>query len=176
MDGNTQSIIMVILRGLHIFAGIFWVGGGLMNIFLVMPTVGKLGPDGGKFMGSMMAEGGGMKWFQATSGTALLTGLLMLYFRSPGAYAWAETGQGIVLMIGVLAGLIAFGNGLYIAKLSEKVGALGAEIQAGGGPPSAEQGAKMGSLQAKMTGSSRIALITFTIAVLGMSSFRWLWF
>ena len=41
---------MALLRFVHIFSAIFWVGTTLFLVLFLEPTVRSLGPDGGKFM------------------------------------------------------------------------------------------------------------------------------
>jgi len=40
-----------LLRELHVLSTVFWIGIAVTNIVFIVPTAGKLGPDGSKFMG-----------------------------------------------------------------------------------------------------------------------------
>ena len=42
-----MDLYLIVLRALHIFAGVFWVGAALMFFFFVEPTTKKLGPQAG---------------------------------------------------------------------------------------------------------------------------------
>ena len=43
-------ILMIILRIIHIFSGVFWVGVSFFNIGFLLPTVQATGPEGQKVM------------------------------------------------------------------------------------------------------------------------------
>lgn len=166
---------MIILRIVHIFAGIFWVGAGFFVLLVVVPAQRKL--QGGP---NLMGLIGGNSGFNALMPlSALLTtvaGLVLYYEVSNGFNAdWMESDGGIVLSIGSLAGLLAFGHGgAVIGPTSSKLGKLGEEISKQGTPPTPEQIAELNALQAKSVLHVRISVILMIVAVLGMSAARYM--
>ena len=45
-----MNIFVIILRIIHIFAGIFWIGVLWYNVIFFLPRVKRLGPDRGRIM------------------------------------------------------------------------------------------------------------------------------
>jgi hypothetical protein len=82
--------------------------------------------------------------------------------------------QTMVLNIGMLFGLLAFGHGAgATGPATKKMKELAEELHSGGKPPSAEQMATMMTLRAKLQTHGNISLTLTTIALLGMVSFRY---
>lgn len=166
---------MIILRLLHIFSGVFWVGTTLFMWLFLTPTVKQMGADGPKVMRTLLNTTQFSQVIGITSIITLLSGLWMYYKVSNGFDAdWMSLTSSIVLSIGAIAGIGASGHGASVLRpTSEKIAALGNEIAAGGGPPTPEQGAAMAELQAKMAQGTQMTAIMMIIAVAGMASFRY---
>jgi putative copper export protein len=45
-----MDIVYVVLRVLHIFAGIFWAGATAAFVYFVAPAAAQTAPEGDKFM------------------------------------------------------------------------------------------------------------------------------
>jgi uncharacterized membrane protein len=170
-----MDILMIVLRLIHIFAGIFWVGATLFLWRIVTPAVTKLGPDGGKFMRTLLND---TPYLQAIAGAAVATVLagVWMYLRVSDNFNadWLSQTKNIILTIGALAGLAAAGHGLFaLAPIGRKIRALGNEMAAAGGPPSPEQLSTMQQLQAKMSRNVPITAILMIVAVAGMASARY---
>ena len=85
------------------------------------------------------------------------------------------TGIGTGWTIGGLAGIAAFLHGqLVTGRASSRIGQLGQEIAASGGPPSPAQLDEMGQLQAKIREAGLVSAILLAVSVLGMSIARYL--
>jgi uncharacterized membrane protein len=170
-----MDILMIVLRLIHIFSGIFWVGATLFLWRFVTPATMKMGADGGKFMRALLND---TPYLQAIPGAAVatvLSGLLMYYKVSNGFSGdWMSLASSIVLTIGALAGLAAAGHGLFvIAPLGNKIKAVGNEIASAGGAPTPEQLSAMQALQAKMMRNVPIISILLIVSVFGMASARY---
>jgi hypothetical protein len=164
-----MNYLLIVLRLIHIFAGVAWVGGGSFALLFAAPSARQMGPEGGRFMQNLM--GNANKFFSAASGLTVLSGLALYWFVSgrlnPG---WISTGQGIVLTIGGLAGLVAMiHGGVVLGGIGRRMEALGKQIQSAGGPPTPRQLAGMGSLQQSQQTHGAVSLILFAIALIGMS-------
>jgi uncharacterized membrane protein len=48
-----MNTLMIVLRVIHIFSGIFWVGTSLFFVFFFEPTLKSSGPAGGTVMGKL---------------------------------------------------------------------------------------------------------------------------
>ncbi|HYM65781.1 MAG TPA: hypothetical protein VEW68_00675 [Patescibacteria group bacterium] len=145
-----MNIGVWVLRELHVLSTVFWIGIAVTNIAFVVPTSGKLGPDGAKFMGALLRG----PLIMATNGAivvAALSGLALYWsdsngFREP----WLSSGPGVSFTIGALFGLAAAGVfGALTTPTFRALVRLGGEIQAGGGVPKPEQGAQMAALASR---------------------------
>ena len=166
-----MDLYMIVLRIIHIFAGIAWVGGSMMMTFFIVPTVAALGQDGAKVMRHLLLQTKFAAYFPAAGGLTLLSGLLLYYdvsykFDSD----WTSSSFGTVLTIGSVAGIIAFAHGMMLGRKTMRMKALILEM--GGNPPTPEQGAEIQGIQAFMGKHSPIVLAETLIAVFGMASAR----
>ena len=165
---------MVILRLIHIFAGIVWVGSAWFMTFLLGPTVRALGKDGQVFMRGFVKKSRAPLVMVSSSLLTTVAGLL-LYYRVSDHFNsdWMGSTAGAVLTIGSLAG---FGEFLYgnavIGPTIGKLGALGDEIEQGGGPPTEGQMARLRALQGRMHTGDRISTLLLVVAVAGMAGAR----
>lgn len=168
-----MTVLMIVLRILHIFSGIFWVGTNFFMILFLVPSVKSAGPAGGAVMGKLV-----ISRFSATIGAAalvtVLAGLTMYGLDSKGfQLSWILSPSGIVLTIGAVAGILAAGVGLGMQKpISDRMAAIQKEIAAGNGTPSPEQMQELQSLQVRLGRATRIAVFLMVIAVLGMTTAR----
>jgi uncharacterized membrane protein len=167
-----MDTLMVILRIIHVFSGIVWVGSTFFLFFYLTPTIQKLGADGGKVMRVLLLESNYGITIPVAAILSTLSGLWMFARVADGDYL--GTPQGIVLSIGVLFGLLAAGHGLsVILPTIRRLQRLMREMGAAGGQPSPEQMTTLEGLQRKMGMNTRIILVLMVIAVLGMSAFRY---
>lgn len=96
----------------------------------------------------------------------MIAGIWLWFLRPPSFAAW----QGVALAIGAAAAVIGLGIGLGFQRpTGHKIQTLGNAIAAGGGPPTAEQGAEMGQLQAKMGSYGNVLAYLFAFALAGMA-------
>ncbi len=160
------------VRLLHILAGVVWVGAGLTAELMILPTVRRLGPTGAAFFSAFYRFSIFSKVMPVASLTTTLAGLYLYarWFLSAGSLPFSTTGT-IVLSVGALFGLAAFGHGISIGRLSGRF--LAASIAAGESP-TPEQRATLAGLQERMGRSGRVSLILMVIALVGMASARYL--
>ncbi len=72
--------IWFVLKVLHIFAAVFWVGGGITMVFFVAPSVSATAPAGGAVMAHLSAK---LKFPMMLAYAALLTNLLGMPMGHP---------------------------------------------------------------------------------------------
>jgi len=167
---------MVVLRLVHIFAGIVWVGAAWFMAFKLNPTVRALGKDGQAFMRHLMQHSNTSRMMMVSSLLTTLAGLL-LYYRVSDHFNsdWITSTGGAVLTIGSLAGIGEFlFGGAVIGPTAKKLAGIGAELERAGGPPSADQMALLKALQSRLGRAETISLILTIIAVAGMSAARYM--
>lgn len=168
---------VILLRIIHILAGVFWAGGAFALVGFVSPAAAQAGPAGGQFMQRLVL---GTRWVLAVSaaaGLAVLSGLL-LYWRASGGLRpeWLSTGTGIAFTIGGLAGVTAMFIGVRVGGSSRQLAELGKQIGSAGGPPSPEDAARLAALGARLQSLGTVTVTLLVIAVLAMSSARYISF
>lgn len=169
-----MDILTIVLRILHIFGGVFWVGAAWVLTFFVAPTAAALGPDGGKFMTTLTTRFRFPVYVSIAAVITLLAGFTLYYLRYV-SFGLSSTGAGMALGLGGIIGLAAgvVGGGV-VGTTTSKLGALGAEIGRGGKPPTQEQGAQLAALQARLKTASLWNAILVSIALLLMATARYL--
>lgn len=167
---------LLILRLIHILSGVFWAGASFLSTFYIEPTVRASGDAGRGFMQRLGTQ---TSFSTAMLAAALLNvgaGLWLMDIVSDGfSAAWFGTGFGQGLTIGMLAGLGAAFTGYWIQFRSiRRMKAIGQAVAASGGPPTPEQGAELGRLQAKLSKGGRATTAMLLVAVIMMAISRYL--
>ena len=167
---------MVVLRIVHIVAGVFWVGAVFLLIGFIAPTARELGPPAGPFLAHLAGKKRVTEVILAAAGLTILAGLLMYWRVSSGLDAdWIGSAPGVGLTVGAICGIVAFVIGLTVVRPTNQATlALGREIADGGGPPTPEQAARMEALQARGRTTGRVLVPLLLIAVAAMASARYL--
>jgi hypothetical protein len=167
---------MVVLRVVHILAGVFWVGSALMTFLFIQPTAREIGPAAGPFMAHLAGKKRLIDWVLRAAGLTILAGVLM-YWRVSGGLDgdWIGSAQGLALTIGALCAIAAFSLGLAIVKPSMMATlAIGREVAASGGTPTPEQGAQLQALQKRGKAVGQVIVPLLIVAVAAMASARYL--
>jgi uncharacterized membrane protein len=166
--------LQIVLRVIHIAAGILWVGSATFLLIFVEPTLHTLGPPGGSFM-AHMTRARKMPVIIMVSAVLTIVAGIWLYWRDTGGFDpdIITTGPGIGFGIGGLAAIVAFFVGLILVRPRvERMGALGGAMATG--TPTPEQTQEMGALQRSLRSLSIFNQILLVIAVLAMASARFL--
>jgi uncharacterized membrane protein len=170
---NIYSVI--ILRTIHIFSSVLWVGSAISYLFFVEPTVKSLGPGAPKFMKNFIEKHRYSQYMSIVSFLTILTGVLLFWNSSGGLQiSWIKTGPGVGFTIGSLASLLVFLLGmLMIRPRAERMGALGKEIEESGNPPNPSQMTEMQKLDKELSTLGRADVILLVIALLTMVTARY---
>jgi uncharacterized membrane protein len=144
--------LILTLRLLHVLAGVFWTGAMVMLAFLLFPAIRATAPAGGQVMGYLMNVKRMSTWLNTAGILTLLSGLGMIWRNaSLSAGAWFRTSSSHTFLLGgafaILGGVI---GSTVNRRTALRIAALGAQIQASGGPPSPAQAAEMSALQARL--------------------------
>jgi hypothetical protein len=171
MDDRT---ITILLRLIHILAGIFWVGTAFLVAGFLVPTLRATGREGGVFVRHLMQQ----RRLQVFLGIAMLltvlSGLIM-YGRVTAATqgSWAGTPPGIAYGVGGLAAILgAIAGSLIGGSAGRRMATIGGSIGAGG--PSPEQQTEMGRLQQRLALGTRVSAGFLAIAAGAMAIARYL--
>jgi uncharacterized membrane protein len=166
---------LIILRLIHIVSAIFW-GGSIMYLALfIVPTVKKLGPEGGKFM-QELSQTNRMPIILTLAGLLTVIGGILLIERLSGGFTagWFGTPHGIVISTGAVFAIIAFFIGIFVNKPSvERMTAIGKAAAEKGGPPSPEQMAEIQKLRARLFSAVNVTAILVLLAAISMSIARY---
>lgn len=163
-----MNVTLVILRLVHLFGSVLWVGATFTMALFIAPTAQAVGAEAGKFMTHFTKSSGISKWLASASGLTVLSGAWMYYILFGNGMAPMNVGTGLALNIGVLAGLLAFFMGMRMGRMSREVGELGAAMAAGG-PPKPEQVDRMAAMQEKMARHAVLNAILMVVALAGMT-------
>ena len=157
-----------LLRFIHIFSAIFWVGTTLFMLFFMEPVIQRAGQAGGRVMQILASE---TRFPQVIALSGLITVLagLGLYGMTHGLDPAILFGPKLPLALGALAGILAFFTGSYFQGRSVKqLVALGETMASQNGPPTPEQMAQMQAHQARIAQGTRLTAVLMILAVIGM--------
>ncbi len=170
-----NEIILIILRILHIFAGVFWVGSAIFYFLFVEPIVKDLGPAGPKFMQGLIERKRYPLYMNIASALTVIAGGLLYWNTSGGLQGvWLKTGPGLGFTIGAAVAVVVYLIGfLMIRPRAGRLGQLGKQIGQNGGSPTAEQAAELGQLNHQMRAIERVDVILLTLALLAMATARY---
>jgi uncharacterized membrane protein len=173
MDDRT---ITLLLRLVHILAGVFWVGAVFLVAGFLVPAVRATAREGGgRFMQHVMQRRRLPVFLAVAMLLTVLSGLT-LYGRLAAATngSWAGTTPGIAYGAGGLAAILAALSGMLISgSAARRMAAVGGRAPDAGGP-SPEQQAEMERLQARMGLGSRVTATLLAIATALMATARYL--
>ncbi|MCH8886867.1 MAG: hypothetical protein IIC13_09785 [SAR324 cluster bacterium] len=156
-----------ILKVVHIFAGVFWLGAGTVMMFFIAPAVKASGPAGGQVMGALINTYKLPAWISHAAWTTTVAGLV-LFWRSSGGFAreYFSSPNGIYLTVGAIAGICAFIGAVFVQlPRSKKIAGMAA---AAAGNPTPEQAAALQDQQKKFTIGGYFVIVFFAITLLGM--------
>jgi uncharacterized membrane protein len=171
-----HQAILIVLRLLHIMGGVFWLGATIVFARFLLPSMRAVGPAGAPLMRELSQR---RKLPMALNGAAMVTVLsgFALYWMltSMSAGAFARSRMGMTLGLGGVLALVATVIGVTMSRPAGlRMGVLGAEIAASGGPPSAEQKAELERLQNKLAVSTNLVAGLLTIVGITMAVARYL--
>lgn len=172
-----MNYLMISMRIIHIFSGVFWVGTSFFMISFVTPAVVATGAEGQKFMQQLAFR---TRFSTAMMGVAVLSvlsGLVMYWQIFEFRLDALSTGYGLMLSLGAIAGFIGFLSGYFLQNRTvRKMKSISSAIAASGGPPSPEQQAEMKSLSDTMSRGGQITSVFLALALLGMSIAQYVYF
>jgi uncharacterized membrane protein len=162
-----SDLVLIIVRAVHIFAAIIWVGFGLASGLLIAPAARKMGEQGATVFKAWFAYSAYNRIMAIAAVTTTVAGLYLYLTGIEGGWytKFSQTGS-MVLSVGALFGLLAFGHGIALGNLGNKYAKL---VQ--GENPSGEE---LQALGERIARNGRISGILMIIAVLGMILPRYL--
>jgi hypothetical protein len=166
--------ITLLLRLIHILAGIFWVGAAFLMAGFLVPTMRETGREGGRFIQHLMQKRRLPIFIGVAMLLTIISGLTM-YARVTAAThgSWAGTPPGIAYGVGGLAAILgAITGSLLSGAAGRRMAVVGQSIGPQG--PTSEQQAEMGRLQSRMSLGTRLAAALLLLAAGAMAVARYL--
>ncbi len=169
-----MDLVMIVLRLVHILAGVFWAGAAFATVGFILPAARRAGPAGGQYILRLLQ----MRFSQTVVGAGTLNVLagLLLYWRDSGGLqlAWITTPTGLVETTGALAALASLVvGGAITVPAAVRLERIGGEVERGGKPPTPEQGGQIGGLQARLGQAAQANALLLAVAVLCMAIMRY---
>ncbi|NWG35283.1 MAG: hypothetical protein HXY42_12650 [Chloroflexi bacterium] len=166
-----MNTYLLVLRLVHIVAGIIWGGGALIMSFFIGRAIPATGESGQKFAQHLMNNLRMHRFMTAMAVSTVVAGILLYWHDSNGfTSAWMTSGAGIGFGIGAVFGLIAFVFGAIFGNSNAKLARLGAQIQ---GKPTDEQLAQIQAIQKRIKTVSPIHVYSMILAMLFMATARY---
>jgi len=169
--------LIVALRLLHIFAGVFWAGAIFTLARFVLPAVAATGPVGQQFMRQLTMVQGLTRTMTLAGVTAVVAGLWLMWIDSNGFNAgWMGSGMGVMLSIGGLSGIGAAASGVRSGVKASRLGQLFKEMDAAQGAPKPELIAEAQAIGAMLASGVRAVAVMLAITVVCMAVARYVAF
>ena len=170
-----MNVLMIVLRVVHIFSGVFWVGASFFNLGFLQPTVRATGNEGLKVMQHLTSR----TRFTLTAYTAatltLLSGWIMYWYLFGFRPSVLSSGYGLSLTIGGIAGTIAWLIAIILVRRAlRRMEAVGRAVQEKGGPPTPEQASNLQAIGNQLMKLGQWGVVFMVIALLGMSAAQYI--
>ncbi len=161
-----MNTVMIVLRIIHIFCGVFWIGFAITNFFYLQPAIKATGADGQsviRYLGSKTKMMSTVYWAATLT---LISGLGMFH----PIVALMNTGYGMAISIGAMAGTIAWVLVIFVVRnIINQTQKLGMTIGSQEGPPSQDQLTQVETLGLRLNLFGKVVIGFMVISLLGMS-------
>ena len=166
---------MVVLRIVHILAGVFWVGSAILIFYFIQPAAREVGPAAGPLMTHLATKKRLPDVTLWAAGVTILAGLLM-YWRVSGGFDpdWIGSAYGLSITIGAISAIVAVSLGASIVRPSMLRAGEIAQAAAAAGGPTPEQGAEIQALQQRVRAVGNVVTPLLIFAVAAMASAQYL--
>jgi hypothetical protein len=162
---------LAILRLLHVGGAVIWFGWGFVTDFITDRAVRVSGANGAVTWGNYITRTGQHILLPVVATVTVAAGGWLLYEIGGFEEGFMETRFGVVLSIGMTAGVIAWVWGaIKYAPIGKKVGAVMAEI--GDGEATAEQVGQLDALRKQSTRTGYVSMTLLVIALVTMTIAR----
>lgn len=165
---------LLLLRIIHIGAGVFWVGSVLLLAFVINPALQATGESGKKFIDYLVKN---KRFGTESSGAGTMAGIagILLYWRDSQGFtsAWMQASAGIGFGVGAVLGLIAFIFGVLTDRKMKAMTQLREQFE---GSPSDEQMLQLQLLGKQQTTYLNICAVTLVLSLWIMAVARYLVF
>jgi len=166
MDISTAgaALVITILRLLHIVAGLIWVGAALLMSFYIEPAAHSSEADGNRFLRSLYSQSNFPRLIPLSALVTTVAGLLLYSLLS--YHEAMSSAMGLILSIGALVGLLAFGHGYFtVWRRAGVYAALAIADESGDGT--------LAQLEEKMRRNGRVSMWLALVSLVLMAGARY---
>jgi uncharacterized membrane protein len=170
-----MSVVLIILRLIHILAGVYWAGTMFFFVTFLEPSLRSMGPDGGKVM-IRFFERGYLKLIPVVAILTILSGLWLLWRQSAGFDAvYMGSTLGMAFSTGGLLAIVAFIVGIAVTRpAAARIWELSGQVpQATSEEVRNSLMAEIGKNRARTVISARIIVVLLFMAVALMAIARY---
>lgn len=174
---TAASTYMLVFRTLHILGGIAWGGAIFLMVFFLQPAAKAVGPAAGPFMRELLATRKLLDVVLGLAATTIVAGGFLYWHNVDIAGNLGDlldTNYGVVLTLGAVAALIAFGVGWFATRPTvQRTLALGGQIAQAGDQPPPELVQELQATQAKARTLAKVNFTFVAIAAFFMATARY---
>lgn len=159
--------VWLIIKLLHVFAGVFWFGAAAILVFFIMPTAGAVGPGAAPFITHLNTKLQLPRVVLWAASINLVMGLGLMwrvsagfnadYFKSPGSHA-VTMGAAFGIIAFLIAMMVQIPRAKHIAQLTTQAAEK----------PSDALTATLATERKKFALGGKFLLVALTISLIGM--------
>ena len=169
-----MNYYLLVLRILHIGAGVFWVGSTLLLAVVITPALKATGGSGQKFVDYLITKKRFGTESAGAGGMSGIAGLLLYWHDSQGLTSgWMQGDAGIGFAVGGVLGLIAFIFGVLTDRRLKAMAVLREQLE---NAPSDEMTSQLQVLEKQQTTYLNICTVTLILSLWIMAVARYLVF
>jgi uncharacterized membrane protein len=169
--GGFVNILVVVLRIIHIVAGVFWVGSSLFTGIFLGPAVSATAEAGQRVLAQLTTKARITAAISASAGLTALAGGWLYWLDSAGLTSeWMHKGPGVGFGIGALFAVVGLVFGSMVGRDMGALGKLATEIS---GKPTPEQLGKIGAVRRQLAYAGPTTTVTLLIALICMATARY---
>ncbi len=159
-----MNILVIVLRVIHIVAGVFWVGGSVVTTFFISPAASATGEAGHRVFVQLIRNLRFVQRFASAAGATVLAGGALYWIDSRGLSSpWMFSGPGFGFALGALFAIVGFGFGIRVGRAT---GRLADDMSAIQGTPTEGQ---MLGLEASQRQVFRLRLVQDMLLVIALA-------
>jgi uncharacterized membrane protein len=164
-----QPVVLFLLRAIHIFVGVFWIGSVLLVTFYLLPASRATGAAGGQVLQELMLRRK-LPVHLIWSGFVTILAGVGLYMRNMSLShgAWARSPMGIGITIVAVAALLGLMVGMIVNGPTARRMALAGTP---GGTPLSD--AERASLARRLQVGTIVTTLLLVVAVVTMATARY---
>ena len=166
-----MNFLVIMLRMIHIVAGVFWLGASLVTTFFILPTSAATAEPGQRFLAYLIRSTRFTQLLAAAAGLTGLAGVALYWIDSEGLTSpWIHSAAGWGFGIGGLFGLVGFVLGTQAGLVVRRIGDILAAVR---GQRTQAQALDLDAAQRRLYGLGAARDVFLLIALICMATARY---